>query len=43
MASSMSAAVATTGWTSMPVMVRMSSRANRFDGSAMATTSRSSS
>ena len=42
-AASMSAAVATTGWTSIPVIVRMSSRANRLAGSAMATTSRPSS
>ena len=39
MAPSMSAAVATTGCTSMPVIVRMSSRANRLAGSAMATRS----
>ncbi len=38
-AASMSTAVATTGWTSRPVMVRMSSTANRFAGSAIATTS----
>jgi hypothetical protein len=43
MAASMSPAVATTGFTSMPVIVRMSSRANTFEGSDMATISRPSS
>ena len=38
MASRMEARVATTGRTSAPVMVRMSSMAKTFDGSAMATT-----